>query len=297
MISNLSYKEEIRKPEIGLKSDFLDYYDHCFRASLFAEKHYERFATRGLFRWCVFHILESFGIPVPLHGPVRDFPNILRSYFSSLVKDLEFDDREKALKLLAGEDTKLVVYKDPLAHRGEGKELMPLGEALECYQDCYASLYLSHYFLAISVRYLVIGNDYHAVIVYRNRKPEEWRSNYGNVDVHLIYLSVQTEEEKLKFYTELHDTPDAEVLAEGRAFLTVVFRKNLRKKIWPLQRRLNAPLLAVDFLFGGWGSFGGYFAINLDTAPQLSGTGVEKVLSPETIVREIENFFKHYRGR
>lgn len=62
-----------------------------------------------------------------------------------------------------------------------------------------------------------------------------------------------------------------------------------KKLLAALAMRL-APLVAIDFLL----IRGDMYAIDLNIAPQLSSTGVEKHLRPKQVLSEIKDWYKAF---
>jgi hypothetical protein len=152
---------------IALRSDFVDYYDHHLGPAVTSIHPqaliWERFATGGLDRAGLFGVLAAAGIKCPLV------------------------DTLDAMRRLLGPMARVVVYTDPRAHRGEGKELMTLGAALGLYpKTTLASKYVEPpAAVAESVRWLQVGAR-RFWLKYTNGDRAEWRSNVGAVAVELL---------------------------------------------------------------------------------------------------------------
>ncbi len=144
-------------PKIRLVSDFLDYYDHWFDR----EGHtFERLAHKGMPRRAALEYMFSLGLDVPLFGTVKELSQIPWL-------------------------TNVVVYTDEMAHRGEGKLMMPLAQAIKQYPDNLATEYIPvthNVNRGVSWRYLQIGNKY----VWLKYQSDDWRSNFGNVKISIL---------------------------------------------------------------------------------------------------------------
>ena len=141
---------------VYLESDFHDYYDHMFDTN---GAKFERMSVTDLSRGEAFAKLTNMGLAVPAWGAVSGLNNTLPP------------------------ETPIVVYIDHMAHRSEGKELMSVAEAVAMeYTGKTASIFvpnLSHA-AAMSTRYLRIGDR---VFWLTYSSLDEWRSNYGDVDI------------------------------------------------------------------------------------------------------------------
>lgn len=144
--------------KVKLNSDFTDYYDQWFDRDGYR---FGRLSTQGANRENLLKAMMVMGFAVPTFGKL-------------------FNIKEKLLKQKV---EKVVVYLDENAHRGEGKVLMPLDEALEVYPTHLSSEYIppsgSN---SNSYRYLQVGSK-HCWLKYSS---QDWRSNCGNVDIKIL---------------------------------------------------------------------------------------------------------------
>lgn len=219
----------IRPEDIRLVSDFRDAYDHHF-ASATADREWtwhrmaspppmgpgERvpstFGPRSWGRSVDFFLMEQHGLPVVDWGPVAGFA----------VKDRA---------------TRVVVYHDEHAHRGEGKELVEAGPYADSAETGGKWMALASRFVGtpgISYRFLSFGTAMSAWLRYQTRTPGEWRSNVGDVDVAFCEPP-----------RDLYPTP---ALAARTS----------------LMADLRTPLIAIDFVEAAPGS---WLACDLNTAP------------------------------
>lgn len=139
-----------------LKSDFTDWYDHMFDG-----KGYElnRMASNSTtHRRELFWNLEQCGYPTPKHGTYED-----------LYKQ--------------GYDGDFVLYKDPYAHRGEGKCLSGRYSCLLPEVYCSQRIPTDG---ARSIRHLWIGS-FRVELEYSS--DHAWMSNVGDVDIELVSYS------------------------------------------------------------------------------------------------------------
>lgn len=188
--------------KIKLISDFFDWYDHAFYPD--GDVCLFRNQWEGMSRPEMFRYLESLQNQVPQHGLVKDIvPTMLemKRREMGMVEDeilhtdtnielaLEEAKRGQNLDTLAKEaqkvmfdmQTRVVVYTDPMKHRGEGKELLSGSEAMIKYPNHYCSVYHMSTMDggSFSRRILAIG-DLGFIIEYHS---DDWRSNCGEVEI------------------------------------------------------------------------------------------------------------------
>lgn len=204
-----------------IRSDYHDFYDHCFDVNFSDSDIFYRYAKTQKLRRTDHDELAEVGFRVPPRGKV-----------SALCMAGEPTSRPK----------QLVVYTDESAHRGDGKVLADASFAFEAYPDHYSTIYLPQRY-PVSYRLLLVGKL--AFWLRYQSRDDIWRSNVGEVAV--------TEPPKGPPGT-VDDTIDLVTAA----------------------LRLGHPLLAVDFV--EWREL--LWAIDLNTAPQIKGTPIEKKLSP-----------------
>lgn len=218
---------------IGLDSDFIDYYDHHFSAHGLADTIFRRRSTNSMSRQEAFRILGHAGYPVPLHGLVRNLPFV--------------------------KDALVVVYFDEFAHRGDGKQLVPLAVAKVEYPDCFASMFMGELGPSSqSIRILNIG-DKAWILSYVSDHP--WASNCGNVSVKLNHSGGVHRFKRLDFPLYAVDC----VARPTRRYAGGRYRETIR-----------------------------YFFVDLNLSPQVGGTGVELVLEPEAAASLICNWIKQH---
>ena len=204
-----------------LRSDYQDYFDHCFDGSWTDSEIFYRFAKTQKLRRTDHDELADVGFRVPPRGQV-----------SALYMAGEPQHAPK----------QLVVYVNESMHRGEGKILADAAFAFEAYPDHYATVYLPQRY-PVSYRLLLVGKL--AFWLRYQSRDDIWRSNVGEVAV--------TEPPRGPPGTT-DDTIDLVTAA----------------------LRLGHPLVAIDFV--EWHEL--LWAIDLNTAPQIKGTPIEKKLSP-----------------
>ncbi len=141
-------------------------------------------------------------------------------------------------------DVRAVVYVDDLAHRGEGKRLVRIEEAFNQYKGLPYSAFIPSTLYpeqeAISYRYLQIG-DRAWWLKYHGKG--SWLSNWApEIDIKVLSESFGfwEEGERLQFFREY-------------------------------------PLFAIDFV--AWRGMERKLAIDFNSAPGISGTGIEDILS------------------
>lgn len=149
-------------------------------------------------------------------------------------------------------DQKLVVYVNEYSHRGEGKVLLEFEEALEKYPEKYASVYIEQESgSTTSFRLLQIGDSSWWL---KYQSSDNWRSNVGDVTV--------------------------EVEGESSSGW-----EDIQRNVEPLK---DYPLFAIDFVQSIAGHL---YAIDFNTAPGLSGTGMEELLKGKEV---FELIAEHY---
>lgn len=147
--------------KLKLKSDFRDYYDFMFDTT---GEIFERMSTTDMSRSEMFLELWGIGLPTPMWGLVNHLSHNLP------------------------QETKLILYKNEYAHRGEGKAMTTLRDALCKERNTLASLYVPTLRpeQPVSYRYLRIGNLVPFWLRYQS--DDEWRSNCGS-NIEIIEVS------------------------------------------------------------------------------------------------------------
>ncbi|EKU98148.1 hypothetical protein Lepto7375DRAFT_7409 [Leptolyngbya sp. PCC 7375] len=230
--------------KIKLVSDYRDYYDHWFEgAHSQCDRSYVRLAKGWMSKFGQFVKLDDAGWTTPLISKACRFP--------------DWVDR----------DALVVVYIDDFCHRGEGKIVMTLGEAISTYpeKDCSAFIRttddpLRH---AISRRLLCIG-DRLFWLTYESKGG--WRSNYG---------------------------PTAEVTNVGETLCKPAYLAEAGPGEHDFSFLNQFPLWAVDFVEPA--NKTRLMAIDLNTAPGLRGTGIEDLIKPKEVFTEITRWFAFRR--
>lgn len=217
--------------KLKLVSDFYDYYDHEFDLE---GDTFRRVTTDGLSRQELLEYLQKLEFTVPHFGPVKD-----------LAKLLEPQDR-------------IVLHHDIWAHRGDGKELSTIQEAMVKHPDTLATQFIQFNVpgtkpevKGLSWRYLQIGTE---AFWIEYTSTEDWRSNCGEGDCELFFRDK----------TELFSDRQYELL------------------------RFKFPLFAVDFV----PDKETLYAVDFNIAPGVRGTGVEKIFSPQEATKAIKSAYK-----
>lgn len=170
--------------KVQLRSDFADYYDHCFDLDGIP---FERYSRQGRGRRAALDYFTEIGIPTPPYGTPREV--IKQTNQRLLEREREFQSDSKYL-------LSAVVYLDENAHRGEGKVLMPLQEALNKYSNHLCTLFIPPLpGKSISMRHLQIGKK---AFWLRCISRDDWRSNCGNVEIEII------KQEKEGYHPHIH---------------------------------------------------------------------------------------------
>lgn len=169
--------------KLQLKTDFHDYYDHWFDRE---GQIFERMSHSGMSRREMFDFFEQIGLKTPPHGTPEQIFNTL----SEQDKEAEDFAQKHDMNFFH-----VVVYLDETAHRGEGKILVPLIEAIQKYPNAFCSLYYPTLLLgSTSLRYLQIGDK----VFWLQYTSDDWRSNYGNVKIKVL------SHEKDKFHSKIN---------------------------------------------------------------------------------------------
>lgn len=252
---------EQREPLVELVSDFPDYYD-SFLDTGYLRRNPEE-PSRTLFR-------------LTTDGPER--PEMLDKLEEmGLSVPRRGTVRELYERVLGCESRghivaaylHMVVHTDVTVHRGEGKEILSYREALERCPDAYAVEYIqpNPEMRGISLRALQMG-DYYFWLRYESAT--DWRSNVGEVEC-AVEQAAEME------------------MAESRGIAT------------------KLPLFAIDFvpspptnLPNGESGKSVLYAIDLNVAPEVYGTGVEEHLSAAEAAAAIKRWFARFadvRGR
>jgi hypothetical protein len=140
---------------VVLQSDFRDYYDHAFDRidGNMPYREFRRYSTSGPGRLEMLRTLAR-------HFRAPDFGTVE-----------ELASRDHVL---------VVVYLDPNAHRGDGKRVMPIDQALQECPHCLASQYIYRPGPAQSLRTLQVGRRR---FVFHYQSSRNWRSNVGVVEI------------------------------------------------------------------------------------------------------------------
>lgn len=163
--------------------------------------------------------------------------------------------KESTLGNIYPKIAEFVVHTDIYAHCGEGKVKVGFEQALNEHPNDFAVEFLPTMAGLGAVSYRYLHIGFERFWL-RYTSCEDWRSNVG----------------------------------EGTVELLVRANKNDVRQVYsPWLMRL-APLVAIDFLL----IRGDMYAIDLNIAPQLSSTGVEKHLRPKQVLSEIKDWYKAF---
>lgn len=144
--------------KVKLKSDFMDFYDLWFDRE--AEYTLQRLTKSGMSRDQMFKFLTEHNVPTVQYGTPQE------------LKSNGFQGR-------------VVVYTDLNAHRGDGKLLMTVNDALLSMPNYLCSRYSSTV-PGLSIRHLQLGEYWFKL---RYTSVDDWRSNCGS-DVDILLLDV-----------------------------------------------------------------------------------------------------------
>jgi hypothetical protein len=146
-----------------LLTDYQQFYDGIFdgRPPVF---HRMAFTRGGLDKRAQFRLFAALGLPAPPHGTVIELQERFRRAGPALAWPQEVT-----------RDVWCVVYTDELAHRGEGKTLVPLSEAAERHPACFASLFVAPASEPVAFRHVRFGGL--AYWLRQSGARGAWRSN------------------------------------------------------------------------------------------------------------------------
>lgn len=196
-------EEELMR--IHLKTDFPkpQFYDHLFFPETGSDKTWTRMQRGTLNRKDMFTYLMNCGFKVPINGVVKDIvPTIVEvvkrengvedtkievaaALTETAVQEATKTKEEIELEAMfkaeqqwqVQEHTRIVVYTDEYAHRGEGKILVTAEEALDKYPDLYCSQYVPTRpdGGSASERVVTVGGTCFRI----EQASSDWRSNCG----------------------------------------------------------------------------------------------------------------------
>lgn len=215
--------------KIGLKSDFHDYYDHCFTTPWeVADKLVERLTTVGMPNATTMLYLDSIGLVTPTHGRVQELVPVVieRSGMPEAIAEKLFE---------------LVVYVDEYSDIDTDMLRLNCRDALARYPEAYASVFIPSYpgLGGSSLRYLRLGMR---AFWLRYTSKDDWRSHSGQVQIELLGEEPRT----------------------GQA------------------HAIPYPLFAIDFVKSDR-----LYAVGLDIAPRLQGTGIEHLITADEVYQEL----------
>ncbi len=126
--------------------------------------HRMAFTRGGLSKRQQFALLETMGHRTPAHGPA-----------AALRARLALTSNRAGTFPAAADVVRCVVYHDELAHRGEGKEVMRLGEAARHFPDKLVAVFHEPPEPGLSFRFIRLG---HLGFWQRQQSQSgDWRSN------------------------------------------------------------------------------------------------------------------------
>lgn len=217
-----------------LRSDFIDYYDHHFDILSRPQVHltYSRMSRNNHTRLDnLVYMRENLNLLVPEFGTVDEISKRMR--FSTRTPEV-------------------VVYLDPKAHQGDGKEKLPLEDALRKHPQNLCTLYLSEE-PSVSYRLIGIGENGPRVWLKYSSSNHPWKSNVGEVDIERVAWRGTKK-------------PD-------------------RGHIPSVVSHIS-PVFAIDFVANG----GNMYAVDFNHSPLLRWTGVEELIEPKEIVEGIRQW-------
>ena len=184
---------------IYIQSDFIEPYDKYLHDTM-GNIRWKRFSRGGRNRREIFKLLESYVaqtqqycINVVPHGTVKELWDKYEEREVNGIWNSSWDHTG-----ICSSFSELVVYRDEMAHRGEGKEVINVEDAIEECPDAYASVLLrNNQKYSISHRDLFIGN--HAFKFTYISITDRWRSNCGYVVITLDSFKIYPEFDVMPF--------------------------------------------------------------------------------------------------
>ena len=166
---------------IYIQSDFIEPYDRDLHDPMGTIR-WKRLSRGGRNRREIFELLKQYvGSALPFknnvapHGTVQELYDRYESREVNGVWNGNWDRTG-----ICSSFSELVVYKDEMAHRGEGKEIMDVEDAIVECPDAFASVLLrNNQDYAVSHRDLFIGNKAYKLTYIS--LTDRWRSNCGHV--------------------------------------------------------------------------------------------------------------------
>jgi len=148
---------------VQILTDYRQWYDDIFdgQPPVFERMAYTR---GGLSKSAQFALFSSLSCPVPPHGIVKGLWSQLDNpcLGATIPKSLAFD-------------IQCIVYLDEYAHRGEGKERMPLAEAVSRYPNHYGCLFIALPGPPLAYRLVRFGDWIYWL--RQSGDPASWQSN------------------------------------------------------------------------------------------------------------------------
>jgi hypothetical protein len=217
--------------KLKLVSDFRDYFDYLFDNE---GEVFRRVTTDGLNRIEILEYLQKLEFKTPLFGTVLELSKHL------IPTDI------------------IILHHDLNAHRGEGKQLISLEDALKEFSNVFATQFIQFKVKdmkpevkGLSWRYLQVGTE---SFWLEYTSIEDWRSNCGDGDIQLFFRD------------------KTELLSDHQYKDLLIFKY---------------PLFAIDFVPVD----NEIYAVDFNIAPQVKGTGVEKVLTAKEAVDSIKKAY------
>jgi hypothetical protein len=166
---------------IYIQSDFVEPYDKYLHDPMGTIR-WKRLSRGGRNRREIFKLIEEYrGSTLPFRNNVA--PNGTVQELYDRYEPREVDGKWNGTWDKTGicsPFSELVIYRDEMAHRGEGKEVLDVEDAIEECPDAYASVFLrNNQKYAISRRNLYIGNRAYKFTYIS--LTDSWRSNCGHV--------------------------------------------------------------------------------------------------------------------
>lgn len=146
-----------------LLSDYTQFYDGIFDGSgpVF---HRMAYTKGGLSKREQLARFDKIGLKTPPHGTVTELAEQHRRACGPLEPPREI-----------GDESSCVVYCDEFEHRGQGKVLVPLNEALNRFPGHYATLYFPRQGSPVSFRFVRLGRR--TFWLRQRGDGTDWRSN------------------------------------------------------------------------------------------------------------------------
>ncbi len=186
---------------IYIQSDFIEPYDKYLHDPM-GKIRWKRLSKGGRNRKEIFELMENYiekyrfaPDQVIPHGTVKELFDKYEEQYVNGIYNTTWDRTG-----IKSSFSQMVIYTDIMAHRGEGKELMDVEDAIKECPDALASVKLSNeQIFPVSYRNLFIGNEMYQLTYVS--LTDWWKSNCGHVQIIYTDRGHVNDEDRLLFTT------------------------------------------------------------------------------------------------